>query len=53
MYINNLITGTMTLGSGGSVIDLTKTRVTLSNGTTTEFDLTTIPGWFDSDNGGS
>lgn len=41
MYINNLITGTMTLGSGGSTpaIDPAKTRFTLQDGTVEEYDI--------------
>jgi hypothetical protein len=42
MYINNLITGTMTLGSGGSTpaIDPAKTRFTLEGGTVETHDIT-------------
>lgn len=41
MYINNLITGTMTLGSGGSTpaIDPAKTRFTLQDGTVEEYEI--------------
>ena len=42
MYINNLITGSLTLGQGGSTpaIDPAKTRFTLEGGTVEEYDIT-------------
>lgn len=41
MYINNLITGSLTLGSGGSTptIDPAKTRFTLEGGTVEEYEI--------------
>lgn len=42
MYMNNLITNVLTLGSGGStpVIDPAKTRFTLQGGTVETYDIT-------------
>ena len=37
--INTLITENMTLGSGGSVIDLTLTRFTFADGHVEEYDI--------------
>ena len=41
MYINNLVTGSLTLGSGGStpIIDPAKTRFTLQGGTVEEYEI--------------
>lgn len=38
IYINTLNGGDITITTGGSVLDATKTRITFTDGTTEEYD---------------
>ncbi len=38
VIINKLIGGNITITTGGSVLDATKTRITFTDGTTEEYD---------------